>query len=376
MNNTKFSFDVEKRWIPGLELLRTSAVFLVLLGHGKTLLNSTGQEIFKQWLPMPAAWGVELFFSLSGFLIGRQWINLILHGSSNPVKGLKYFIQRRWLRTIPTYWIVLTLFLLINITTLSPPFIGAYLTNLTLTNWAIGIPYALPVSWTLAIEEFGYIIIGGSILVFHGKKQKWQFVFATLMILVGIVTRLAYIQAGHWQDLTNNPLTRLDALGYGLFLAILMNSRSIVHLSRTLWERPALPILLIVGLIGFQHWRMDILVNGQTTNKLDAIFYSTLGLPALGIISSCCIIMVAGWNSTGFKLIDHAIKRLALTSYSVYLIHIPLRTMLQNNINTQTEPEGIFLFVGFLVGSILIGDLIYRLIEKPFIVLKDRIKNL
>ena len=49
-------------WIPGLDLLRCTAVFLVLIGHAKLFLPGESREFFKLFFPMPAAWGVELFF--------------------------------------------------------------------------------------------------------------------------------------------------------------------------------------------------------------------------------------------------------------------------------------------------------------------------
>ena len=76
--------STQKRWIPGLDLLRCTAVFLVLIGHAKLLLPDANRDLFKQCFPMPAAWGVELFFSLSGFLIGYRWVamNLSSDGSA------------------------------------------------------------------------------------------------------------------------------------------------------------------------------------------------------------------------------------------------------------------------------------------------------
>jgi len=104
---------------------------------------------------------VELFFSLSGFLIGRHWIAMNLNSSQPALAEVKYFVQNRWLRTMPTYWTVLALLLLIGAISLGEGApLPALISNLMLTNWMTGTPYALPVSWTLAIEEFSYLLIG------------------------------------------------------------------------------------------------------------------------------------------------------------------------------------------------------------------------
>ena len=46
---------------------------LVLIGHAKLLLPDASRDL-QTVLTTPAAWGVELIFSLSGFLIGRRWV--------------------------------------------------------------------------------------------------------------------------------------------------------------------------------------------------------------------------------------------------------------------------------------------------------------
>ena len=46
-----------KRWTAVLDLLRCTAVFLVLIGHAKLLLPDASRDLFKQCFPMPAAWG-------------------------------------------------------------------------------------------------------------------------------------------------------------------------------------------------------------------------------------------------------------------------------------------------------------------------------
>ena len=77
-------------------------MFLVLIGHAKVLLPEVNRDLFKQFLPMPAAWWVELFFSLSGFLIGRRCVAINLSNVQPARKEVQQFVQNRWLRTMPT----------------------------------------------------------------------------------------------------------------------------------------------------------------------------------------------------------------------------------------------------------------------------------
>lgn len=63
------SVDLNQKRIFGLDLLRFLAIIMVLISHGRLLLKSTlGSSI--DFLSLGGFWGVELFFVLSGFLIG------------------------------------------------------------------------------------------------------------------------------------------------------------------------------------------------------------------------------------------------------------------------------------------------------------------
>ena len=372
----------QKRWIPGLDLLRCTAVFLVLIGHAKLLLPDTSRDLFKQCFPMPAAWGVELFFSLSGFLIGRRWVAMNLSSDGSAWKSVNNFVRNRWLRTMPTYWLLLALLLLIGAISLGP---GAgfltLLSNLTLTNWITGTAYALPVSWTLAIEEFSYLLIGGSVLITlpllqplePPLRRRWLPLFPALLILIGVLIRVTAVQTGHWHDLSHSPWHRLDALAYGLLLACWVGPQQFTDISRTCWQTLWLPTLLVAGLLILQHWRTSLLVDLKLTSTGDGMLFGILVLPAIGLITSGWVLLAAAWRSSGSKRLDHAIRHLARISYSVYLVHIPLRTLMLQHWTADTSFNGFLLLSSFVALSIGLGDLTYRLLEKPFLTLKQRL---
>lgn len=91
-----------------LDFCRALAISLVLLSHGRTFLVPLMPEtnIFK----FGGFLGVELFFVLSGFLIGRILIEKTNNQESHR-EWIPSFWLRRWLRTYPSY----ILFLFINI---------------------------------------------------------------------------------------------------------------------------------------------------------------------------------------------------------------------------------------------------------------------
>ena len=89
---------------PWLDLCRALAILLVLLSHGRVFLRDALP--WAEVLRFGGFMGVELFFVLSGFLIG----GILLRVSRQPgTAWLRVFYVRRWLRTLPNYYLFLLL---------------------------------------------------------------------------------------------------------------------------------------------------------------------------------------------------------------------------------------------------------------------------
>ena len=88
----------------GLDIFRATAIILVVLGHGSYLLNNTR---FNGFPYIKMIDGVDLFFVLSGFLIGSILLKEINSKEYFGIKALTKFWKRRWLRTLPNYYLIL-----------------------------------------------------------------------------------------------------------------------------------------------------------------------------------------------------------------------------------------------------------------------------
>ena len=134
--------------------MRASAITLVLLNH-VALFFPACRSFFGIGL-LAGYLGVELFFVLSGFLIGGILFRTLTNERSTSI--LSNFWLRRWFRTLPNYF----LFLLVNVA------IALWLRG--------GTPSLLPYlfffqnvtthpqpffveSWSLAVEEWFYILV-------------------------------------------------------------------------------------------------------------------------------------------------------------------------------------------------------------------------
>lgn len=95
----------------GYDLVRSVAVMLVLFGHSIGLIYSGSDSFYFSFLF--GFFGVEFFFVLSGVLIGNILIRVF--SSEDVFKNLKKFFIRRWLRTLPLYYLMLLIYWIGNL---------------------------------------------------------------------------------------------------------------------------------------------------------------------------------------------------------------------------------------------------------------------
>jgi peptidoglycan/LPS O-acetylase OafA/YrhL len=144
-----------KSQIPALDALRTLAVLLVVSMHFTHFYTkTTASENAYSRLPfVRGGWmGVDLFFLLSGFLIGTQlWKELGLTGNIN----LKRFVLRRGLRIWPLYFFFF-LFVIVVLHRGDFPY-GRWWSDLFFVTNYINKGVVMG-SWSLSSEEQFYIL--------------------------------------------------------------------------------------------------------------------------------------------------------------------------------------------------------------------------
>ena len=134
-----------------LDLLRSAAILMVVVYHvaGRWPVALPRLTAFTQY----GEYGVDLFFILSGWLIGGLlWREHEKFGDVEIVR----FICRRALRTVPPYLVALTIFYLGVFLARHEPFDWGYL--LFLQNYHSNISY-FHISWSLCVEEHFYLVM-------------------------------------------------------------------------------------------------------------------------------------------------------------------------------------------------------------------------
>jgi peptidoglycan/LPS O-acetylase OafA/YrhL len=213
----------EKR-LPALDGLRGLAVLGVLIVHASGVLDTTRPiEHALSALCELGAYGVDLFFVLSGFLI----TGILLDSRESP-NYFSSFYARRFLRLFPVYYGYL-LVVAVAIPALHralhtnmPDYAGSWNWYLAyLSNWKPGHGASDPNLghfWSLAVEEQFYLLWPATI--FFVPRRKLAQVF------IGIVTLAVALRAGMavhgvwWNTLYRITPTRADALALGALAAL------------------------------------------------------------------------------------------------------------------------------------------------------------
>jgi peptidoglycan/LPS O-acetylase OafA/YrhL len=148
------------RRLANVDALRAAAALAVLVGHAYALGGRAAPIRAQYWYDVPLitlATGVWLFFAISGYVIGRPFIDRLVRGE--PLPALVPYALRRAARIYPLYWIALTAIIVLD---------GGHGTRgwqyvvhyLLLNNLVPGRQGALfSVAWTLTLEVLFYIAL-------------------------------------------------------------------------------------------------------------------------------------------------------------------------------------------------------------------------
>jgi peptidoglycan/LPS O-acetylase OafA/YrhL len=169
--------------------------------------------------------GVNLFFVISGFLIGTILIKNKMAGNY-----FKVFYFRRILRIIPLYYLFLLIYLflekIVNDNTLwlfeKPIPIWHYF--LFIQNFSFGHlghfgPNSITPTWSLAIEEQFYLL--APFLIYYLRTKHLLFI-SLIFISIAPIFRA---HTTNWYMEYNHLICRLDAPFFGIILAICFNEK-------------------------------------------------------------------------------------------------------------------------------------------------------
>ena len=346
----------------GLDAVRATAILMVLVAHASFMFLPLTHRLEAVW--MLGQLGVELFFVLSGFLIGA----ILAKQAETARLQIGRFWLRRWLRTLPNYY----LFLAINIalarwTDGAWPHAAPY--AVFLQNFAWPQPLFFIESWSLAVEEIFYLVAPLLVFAFSvGIRRRLDAaVLVVCAILAATAIRAVYVLRvdPDWDlALRMVSLVRMDAIAYGV-LAMLL-----VRAPRNLTPR-ATSVLAWCGAFGSALAIMLYLVLPKDTD-----LFARTGLFSLISASFAAFLpAAASWQRSGMPApMERGIRAIARWSYALYLCQLAvMRAMNAARLGDGETLVGCLLrALAFIALSIGCAAFVYRFFEAPILRARDR----
>jgi len=189
-------------FLPEIDGLRFIAIILVIIFHSQSVINLNNNydtlnksEYFKIFeIIVGNGWqGVELFFTISGFILGLPFAKYYFYRNSKV--NLKTYFIRRLTRLEPPYIILMIIYFFITIIKDSGNILFWFhnlLTHLTYTHNIFMQPdkYLVSVAWSLEIEVQFYILAPIISIVFAIEKVKKKVNFSNKYNFIFISTVL------------------------------------------------------------------------------------------------------------------------------------------------------------------------------------------
>jgi len=321
----------------GLDCLRALAIASVVLAHASlanNLADTTAHLVpavapYIGWFGL--LWhggfvGVELFFVLSGYLIGRILLRTIAQTAQGP--SLFLFYCRRWFRTLPLFW----LFVALNVVfeaSLHHRGIGlgeALGHAFFLRNFASISLTFMPESWSLAVEEWFYLLFPAALWlalrVMRGAVD-WAFLLcAAAFFLLAVVTRTlgATHPGAAWEGAQRCVvLYRFDALMMGVLAAWISVRQPAAwrrHARAAAWLGGALFVACYANL-----WHFS---RGGVASAPESFFAETFRFDFFSLSFALLLPLASRWTPTRETRWHGGVRKIALWSYALYLIHWPL----------------------------------------------------
>ena len=359
----------ETNRVAGLDIFRTAAIVFVVIAHYSHLIIHDA-EIQNVVFNYCGYIGVELFFVLSGFLIGAILQKTFEQSADFSFTDIKQFWIRRWLRTLPLYYV----FLLVN----AFLYFGSYhkfifsdssylLYFVFLQSfWKIH-PGFFAEAWSLCIEEWFYLILPCIFLSLSFLKipTKSKILFSIILFMLLILCLKTFFCVNEnfsFEEARNLVPLRLDSLLFGVLAAF-------VYRHSTVWKKFIIPGLIVGGISCIVlSW---LLISKIFYNQTNEVTFLKIYLPEL--FSFSFALLLPFFNSVkniSIKFLRTAFVFTSAVSYSMYLCHVPVLRV----ITFFRFPDTVTFILSWMV-TLFLSMILFNLFEKPITNLRDKLSK-
>jgi peptidoglycan/LPS O-acetylase OafA/YrhL len=352
-----------RRRQPGLDLLRALAIVFVVLYHA---------GLFGFVLPFSVqrfGWiGVDLFFVLSGYLIGGQLWSTLARGKS---LDLSRFYWRRALRILPAYLVIVAIYFFLPALREFPEMPPLWKFVTFTQNLGLRGGTAFSHAWSLCVEGQFYLLLPFLILALS-RLRRGQIFLPLVLLVSGIVVRGLLARAnlsvpepswGWWQQWIYYPTyARLDPLAIGVSLAA-------VECFRPKWWAVLMKHAKWIWLPGLAAIVIALILAEDGLSLVSCAFEFPLIAIGFGTFLICAI-------SPELALSRVAIPGAAFfatVAYSIYLSHKLVIHWIEGACTTRGIPLTSISALFILFAAITLwGTILFFAVERPFLQLRQR----
>lgn len=345
----------------GLDLIRSIAILCVVLLH---LVIAFGILNKKNtlWLPIPG--GVDIFFVLSGYLIGGIIIKTFNNNGINKKNVLEFWLMR-WFRTLPNYYLFTFIVFVLN------RFHIPWRNLVFMQNFHKF--YANPYfeTWSLCVEEWFYLLFPVCVFAisYFSCKKIFHAVLLTAIFMMSFSICMRfyfyfYVYPNHLQSdfliVRSLAITRFDSIAYGIFGAV------IKYFYPIYWNKNV-KLSFVFGILLFVFLTLQESINNYLNHQIISFYIWNIRF----IIYSLSIILMFPYleNITiKNSLIKKFITNTSTISYSMYLIHSTILFKIMGVFCIVLKINNYLLLVFIYLPLLyILCNLNYRLFESNFI---------
>lgn len=360
-----FSIDVDNKRVFGLDFLRAFAIICVMYGHSGIMLSDTSFDWFAS-IPMPH--GVDIFFIMSGFLIGNSFISYLKKNNGLGGQKIGSFYARTALRILPNYFFMLLVnYILVrcliirgNLNAFPIWRFATFTQNIVSPFW--GFYWE---SWSLPVQWWFYIFFPLFLLFFSyiAKPKRfipWVCVFFMLFSIgYRFVVAENVVDSFTWDVWMRKTMaSRVENIYIGVLAVWVM------HYHREKWERYAVASF-VVGIVLY-------LITCMIPHDVKSFGYNIVYLTLSAVSIALWMPLFSRWK-TGKTRLGDVISRISILSYSMFLTNLCVVQIMTNSFHDFVQSHGIWAYLIFWPVVLAVSYILHIFVEKPFMKIREKI---
>lgn len=354
----------DSKRIFGLDLLRAVAIFFVVHSHGVHFLANSCLA-FLQSVPIPH--GVDIFFILSGYLIGSSFLSYSRNNDGVNINKTLKFYARTALRILPNYlFILVAYYILVHAGTIhgnTTEFPIWYFITFTQNLFTPFYNFYWE-SWSLPVQWWFYILFPLSLTVLTKRfnaKQVTPFI-CLFFIVFSLIYRYSvsdYLTDNFWRDvwIRKTVASRCDNIYIGVLAAWVKT----YHLE--FWQRHSVKSFVAGLLLMF--------VTIILPRNIGTVYTNVFALTIPPIAIALCLPFLTTIRT--FKTFaGKIVSCISVLSYAMFLTNLMVCQIIDVNFADLFHQLGGWGYLLYWVIVLCVSYILFMAIENVFIKVRER----